>query len=124
MTGKDINEIQRAGSRIKAIMKFRGDKISNICIEMGISYSQLKKLLNDKCRWSEDKILWFSKKYQIPFETLAYGVTAVEVNEYGVVDIVTLMDIMMNDFDNRDFEYKKLALKYYIGRINDMLDLM
>lgn len=70
----DINQLNHIGSRIKNLMVLNNEDSKMLAPLMGISESQLNRLLADKYRWTEEKVVWFAKRYNVSFLSLFFGI--------------------------------------------------
>ncbi|MDO5332383.1 MAG: hypothetical protein Q4E99_06850 [Bacillota bacterium] len=119
----DITQTEKVGSRIKELILANGDKVCNLAIEMGISNSQLKRLLADNSRWTEDKVLWFANKYGVPFESLYYGISIDELSELNTTEVTSILAYAMEQSHQLSQSEQKTLVKYLMKKMIELIEL-
>ena len=66
----NINQVNHIGSKIKHLMENKNEDSKMLAPLMGISESQLNRLLADRYRWTEEKVMWFANRYNVSFLSL------------------------------------------------------
>lgn len=118
----DIAKIDSIGARIHRLIKIHGDVISDLAVEMGVSQSQLSRLLADKSKWSEDKVIWFAQRYQVSFMSLYFGTEEENTKAAGDMDVLLAVDKMMGSMRCYPVEKQKIFVKLLLENVNEMIE--
>ncbi len=73
MDKKMIRNIDSCGRRIDALRDIHNETKTELAAVIGVSRGHLTDLLQDRYRWSEDKVLAVAEHYGVSFSILFYG---------------------------------------------------
>ena len=120
----DINQVNHIGSRIKILMELNNEDSKMLAPIMGISESQLNRLLADMYRWTEEKVMWFAKRYNVSFLSLFFGITDDDIEGYGEPELMYLVSNALDKVDDFSLEDKKKFVKFLLLELAEMVDRM
>lgn len=118
----DIAKIDSIGARIHRLIRLHGDVISDLAAEMGVSQSQLSRLLADKSKWSEDKVIWFAQRYQVSFMALYFGTEEENAKSVGEMDVLLAVDKMVGKMKHYPVEQQKTFVKLLLKNVNELIE--
>lgn len=120
----DINQVNHIGSRIKVLMTINNEDSKMLAPLMGISESQLNRLLANKYRWTEEKVMWFAKRYNVSFLSLFFGITDNDIEEYGESELRFLVSNALDKVNDFPADDKKKFVKFLLLELAEMMDRM
>lgn len=120
----NINQVNHIGSRIKLLMENKNEDSKMLAPLMGISESQLNRLLADRYRWTEEKVMWFANRYNVSFLSLFFGITDDDIEEYGEPELMYLVSNALDKVGDFPLDDKKRFVKFLLLELAEMVDRM